>query len=60
MSLEVVKFHEKYLTTKTQLGFTYNVQNVMEVIETIVIQNAEVERKETVVSTADTDKSKAG
>lgn len=53
MSLEVVKFHEKYLTT-------YNVQNVMEVIETIVIQNAEVERKETVVSTADTDKSKTG
>lgn len=33
----------------------------MEVIETIVIQNAEVEGKETVVSTVvDTDKSKAG
>lgn len=32
----------------------------MEVIETFVIQNAEVERKETVECTADTDKSKAG
>lgn len=32
----------------------------MEVIETIVIQSAEVEGKETVVSTADTDKTKAG
>lgn len=32
----------------------------MEVIETIVIQSAEVEGKETVVSTADPDKTKAG
>lgn len=32
----------------------------MEVIETIVIQSAEVEGKETVVSTVDTDKTKAG
>lgn len=32
----------------------------MEVIETIVIQNAEVEGKETIVSTVDTDKPKAG
>uniref|UniRef100_H3DBS6 Si:dkey-66i24.7 n=1 Tax=Tetraodon nigroviridis TaxID=99883 RepID=H3DBS6_TETNG len=31
----------------------------MEVIETIVIQNAEVERKETVVSAADADEAKA-
>lgn len=60
MSPEVVKFHEKYLTTKKRLGFSYNVENVMEVIETIVIQNAEVERKETVVSAADADEAKAG
>lgn len=32
----------------------------MEVIETIVIQSAEVEAKETVVSSVDTDKTKAG
>lgn len=32
----------------------------MEVIETIVIQSTEVEAKETVVSSLDTDKSKAG
>lgn len=40
-----------------QRGSTYNVKISMEVIETIVIQNADVEGKETVV---DTDKSKAG
>lgn len=34
--------------------------NKMEVIETIVIQNSEVEGKETVVSSVDTDKTKAG
>lgn len=32
----------------------------MGVIETIVIQNSEVEGKETVVSSVDTDKTKAG
>ena len=32
----------------------------MEVIETIVIQSAEVEAKETVMSSVDTDKAKAG
>lgn len=52
-------------TKNTQLpkehGSTYNVKISMEVIETIVIQNAEVEGKESVVSTVvDTDKSKAG
>lgn len=33
---------------------------MMEVMETIVIQSTEVEEKETVVSSADTDKTKAG
>lgn len=43
-----------------QLGCACNAQIVMEVIETIVIQNAEVEGKETVVCSVEADKSKTG
>lgn len=61
--MDVVKFRDRYTASKLKKNnFNCNgcAFNKMEVIETIVIQNSEVEGKETVVSSVDTDKTKAG
>lgn len=46
--------------TQKQLQLKWSWFNSMEVIETIVIQSTEVEGKETVLSSVDSDKTKAG